>query len=59
MVSGYAIAAAKRLGARAGERRRRTGLPTRNPFDGKAGREDLAAAWRAGYFAALTRTRAR
>lgn len=58
-MSGYAIAAAKRLGARAGERRRRTGIPSRNPFEGARGREELAAAWRRGYFSELDSGRSR
>lgn len=58
-MSGYATAAAARLGKRAGERRRRTGLPSRNPFDGKRGREELAAAWRAAYFSAVGAGRSR
>jgi hypothetical protein len=41
------------MGARARERRRRTGIPSPNPFTGKRGRDDLAAAWRRGYFGAV------
>lgn len=53
-MSGLATAAAARMGARAGERCRRTGIPAVNPFTGKRGREDLAAAWRRAYFGAVS-----
>ena len=49
-----AAAAAARMGARAGEVFARLGLPTRNPFS-VADRPELAAAWRAAYFAELRR----
>jgi hypothetical protein len=48
-VTRTAAAAAARMGARAGERFRDLGQPTRNPF----GRAELAAAWRRAYLAAL------
>jgi hypothetical protein len=52
-VSRLATAAAARMGARAGERYARTGIPATNPFTGKRGRDDLAAAWRRAYFGAM------
>lgn len=42
-----AVEQARKLGARAAEHLRATGMPTRNPF---ADVPDLAPAWRAGYF---------
>jgi len=53
VTSRAAAAAAERMGARAGARFRRTGIPSHNPFVGKRGRDDLAAAWRRGYFGAV------
>lgn len=52
-MSKYAVRAAAAMGARAGEKFARQGIPSRNPFDGGRGREELAAAWRRAYFAAL------
>jgi hypothetical protein len=49
-VTEKAAAAAAQMGTRAGESFRDTGVPTRNPFRGKA--PALAAAWRRAYFAA-------
>ena len=47
--------AAQKLGASSGRKFTSTGLPTRNPFDGKD--KALAAAWRRGYMdAAKPRT---
>jgi hypothetical protein len=45
-----ALEDAARMGARAGAAFRTTGTPTPNPF---AGRDELAAAWRRAYFAAI------
>jgi hypothetical protein len=44
------------MGARAGDVFRRLGMPSRNPFSVTT-RPELAAAWRAAYFAALRRRR--
>lgn len=46
--------AARRMGALAGRAFRDTGVPARNPFDGKK-QDALAAAWRRAYFAELAK----
>lgn len=50
---------ARGMGVRAGERFRESGIPSPNPFAAKQGQAAtiLAAAWRAGYFAASRSTR--
>jgi hypothetical protein len=42
------------MGTRAGERFAATGIPTPNPFPSTGRTAAAAAAWRAGYFGALT-----
>jgi len=49
-VSQASLDAAKRMGARAGEAFRETGVPSRNPFRDATRFPELAAAWRDGYF---------
>lgn len=49
MSSAWAVASARKIGHRAGQLAAVTGHPRSNPFTGKAGLEDLAAAWQHGY----------